>query len=178
MWNSYYTGARECLQHLREPVIAQFSSFLNPPELLDWGVTALYMVVTGVVNAIPWHDKRNSLQQFAEDGRLSCERFHKSMVTLKPDQIAEDVASAVQDLYFEDPRFSTEYMLNSEDDTVAFGLRKSLSFVVQWITNMLACRELSAQMEMCDAELQALEDSEQSWLKAWEAKKVGGGGMH
>ena len=57
-YDSYWSGARLCLRDLHEPVIAQFSSFLKPPELLDWAVTALFMVVTGLVKATPWHDVR------------------------------------------------------------------------------------------------------------------------
>ena len=74
--------------------------------------------------------------------------------------------------YFDDPRFDAEFLLNGDDEEVAFGLRKSLSYVVQWITNMLYCRRMVVAIERDNAMLQALDDSETSFKEAWSAKKV------
>ena len=166
----FYSGSRLCLRKLSESVIAQLSSFLKPPELLDWAVTGLFMVVTGIINATPWHGKRQMLQQFTEDGQLSCDKFRKSMALLQPSEIDDDVAFAVEDLYVDDPRFNAEWMLNAPEEAVAPGLREPLAVMVQWITNMLECRKLQMEIDSCDHQIEILKQGESEYEERWQAK--------
>ena len=95
-----------------------------------------------------------------------------SCSTIAADTPVTRLAWCCTSSYQDDPRFDPEYMLNAEDDDVAFGLRKSLSVVVQWITNMLECRKLYMEMENCDYQIQQLKDGEKEWEEQWKAKQV------
>ena len=158
----------DCVRRMRNVDLTQAMCFLRPPPALQWVLSALFMVVMGSPNAPDeYEDVRAAMMTSGAKRTSDCMAYARKVAEYDPKAMEDDVASAVKELYLDDPAFSRDAIRATQphDDGITAIMAAIAGWVRAAVEAKLAWDESARRVAFIRHAKQLAEAAERAWKR-------------